>query len=99
MTFMYLQIRTDKEGKLHAVVTNDGNLRSLGTANSRVAGWNAPVGAFQIDSFDGLDAIQTEDLITEVYKRYSTKELLRSAQIRMTGQEILDLLRERLREP
>jgi len=96
MTFMYLHLRTDKDGKIHATVMSHGALTfsSLGGPNSQAS--HGPFAVFRIEGFDGLENVDERLLMQELFRRYTTKELLQQLQINMTTRELIELLSDRL---
>lgn len=96
MTFMYLHLRTDKEGRVFASVKNQGapTVSSIGGPNSRPS--HGPFAVLQIDGFDSLEHVDNDEYIRELFRRFTTKEIARRMQIHMTTKELLDLLSDRL---
>lgn len=95
MTFMYLMLKNTENG-IAVTVVNDGVVpSSLGSANSR---WSVgrPFAIYAIDSFDGLEAISTKDLLVEIQQRLSPQELRNRLKWEITTEELLEMLRERL---
>lgn len=97
MAFMYLHL-TAKDDGVHAEVRNSGELKfsSLGTPSGQRSDY--PFSVMRIESFTGLSAINEELLLTEILRRYSTKELLHSFGLEFTNEELVALLKDRLRE-
>lgn len=97
MSFMYLSLWTDKEGKAVAKLQNHGALQfsSLGGPNSRRT--DHPFAVFQIDTFQGIEALDDGELVKELLRRFTTKEILQRLQIHLTSDEILRLLSDRLK--
>jgi len=96
MTFMYLSIRPDKEGKLHVRLQDNGSFKvhSLGGPNSRMT-HDAEI-IMRVEGFDGLDALADKDLVSELLRRFTTKELLQRLQIRLSNEELLQLVADRV---
>ena len=100
MTFMYLVLHTEDE-KIHAKVVSRGSLQfsSLGGPNSRswVGPGPAPFAVLQIEAFDGLESVQDADLLGEIMRRKSTKELQDWLIPRIPTDELFELLRKRVK--
>jgi hypothetical protein len=96
MTFMYLHLMTDQYGKVHASVKNNGALTfsSLGGPDSQ--GSHGPFAVFKIEDFDGIENIDNENLLNELLRRFTVRQLIQYIQIHMSTKEILELLSERL---
>jgi hypothetical protein len=96
MSFMYLHLSTSASGGIHALVQNQGVLKvtSLGGPNSQLS--NQPFAVFRIESFDGLEHLSDNELVDEILRRFTTKELLQKLQIHLTSKELLELLVNRL---
>lgn len=92
--FMYLHVSCDKEGRTRAQLKNDGELRTLGSSCSRAT--YAPVAVFRIDSFTGLDAVGTDDLLGELQRRFSATALMARVAGHLTNGELLDMVRRRM---
>jgi hypothetical protein len=95
--FMYLHLRTDRDGKIHAEVKSHGALgfSSLGGPTSKRS--DLPFAVFEIDDFTGLGAIDEDSLFAELFRRVSTKELLRRIGCEFTNSELIEMLQERMR--
>lgn len=97
MTFMYLHIRADGDGKVVAEVRTTGELRTLGSSNTRIGvGTTLPIMVARIDEFVGLENIDTDDLFAELFSRLSTKEMMDRIRFQLSDGEVLELLRQRL---
>ena len=97
--FMYLHLSTDEDGKVHATVQNHGTLKvgSLGGPTSQPS--SGPFAVFKIESLEGADFLSDETLITLLFGRFTTKELMVRLQLNLSTDELLDILRERLKRP
>lgn len=95
--FMYLRLDTDENGKVHATVLNQGSLpfSSLGGPNSQRS--DGPFSVMKIHSFLGLENIDENDLLQEVFRRYTTKELIDHLIPRFTKDELLGMIRDRMK--
>jgi hypothetical protein len=93
--FMYLQLKS-VGGKIHATVVPHGMLEyaSLGSRNSRLT--DAPFATFQIDAFDRLEVITDNELMQEVFRRFTSKDLLQRLEIHLTARELIDMLLARV---
>lgn len=97
MSFMYLHIRTAPEGHVVASVKTNGDLKSLGSANTRIGvGTDLPIMVVRIDEFDGIDNIDTDDLFTELFSRLSTKEMMDRVRFTLSDDELVNMLRQRI---
>lgn len=96
MSFMYLHLRTI-EGKIHATVKVHGDLvrQSVGHQNTQFT--NGPFAVFQVHEFDGFENLSDKDLIEELFRRFSSMELLQRLQLRLTADDIMAILRDRLK--
>jgi hypothetical protein len=92
MSFMYLDLRVNKEGKIRARVRPNGELkaRSIGTANARMT--DSPFAVFQIEEFEGLEVISDQDLLDELLSRHGHEGLCRILALRLSPQELLKRL-------
>jgi hypothetical protein len=100
MSFMYLEIWTKAESgvscKVSAKVLKDSNWKhGLGTDIYRLS--HQPIAIFAIDSFDGLENIDSDELWTELFRRMTTKELAKKFGITLTFDELLAELKLRNR--
>jgi hypothetical protein len=93
---MYLALDVREDG-IFASVKNDGNFKyaSLGTANTQLA--HAPAAVMRIQAFDGIDCITDEQIIAELMRRFSTKDIIRILGIRLSSEDLLRLLELRLK--
>lgn len=96
MPFMYLHLFAGHDGKLRAEIKNHGSFNTLGTGSSQMS--QAPSAVFRLEAFLGIECIEERDLLNELMKRYTTKELMRRFSLEFSDQELLDMLRERLRD-
>lgn len=95
--FMYLHLRVGSNGEIHAEVKNSGELTfsSLGGPSGQRSDY--PFSVMRIERFDGLSAINEEQLLAEILRRYSTKELLHHLGLEFTDDELVTLVKDRLR--
>ena len=103
MSFMYLHLtwagkRQSAPGTLgegvYAKVTNDGAIKTIGTENSR---WGSPFAVFQLNGFEGLDAIGTEFLWAALEGRDQWKDLKNKVINELSNEELSQILAERLK--
>lgn len=92
MAFMYLHLFSDG-GKIRAQIRNDGKISSLGGPHSRDS--HAPFSVMRIEGFAGIECIDDRQLIDELLRRYSSKQLFDKLQFELTNLELLDILRRR----
>lgn len=97
MPFMYLHLHTDDDG-INAEVKNSGELSfsSLGGASSQRS--DRPFAVFRIASFSGLSAVDEVQLLDELMRRMTTKELMRHFSLSFTTDELLEMLRTRIKD-
>lgn len=101
MSFMYLHLRYGKDANgmfdgVYAKIEAQGKLKfeSLGTQTSRWS--NRPLAVFQIMGFDGLENIETNGLLEELYRRFDTPvELAERIKHRFTTAELFEILQAR----
>lgn len=100
MSFMYLHLRYVESGTVfgsgvRASVETTGDLKSLGTSTSR---WSdQPFAVFAIEGFDGLDNISTDDLLARLLERMGAAELQQRLKWKFTTDELIELLRSKIR--
>jgi hypothetical protein len=96
MGFMYLHLKSDDQGKIHATVQPDGTLPfvTLGSENTRWSG--RPFAVFQIESFQGLTSIDTRDLELEVINRLGEDGLRSRLASELSTNDLLGMLRDRI---
>lgn len=97
MTFMYLHLRSDKEGKVHARIQPSGEMKfsSLGGPNSQQT--NMPFAVMRIEAFDGLEHIADGELLAELLRRQSATATLRSLAASMSNDDLLRMIEQRLK--
>lgn len=100
MAFMYLHLRYAHNERgygsgVRASVRTDGNLRSLGTENSRFT--EQPFAVFALSEFDGLENVETGTLIELLLQRMSASDLLKQLKYKLTFDELIELLRSSTR--
>jgi hypothetical protein len=95
MSFTYLHLFAD-EGDIYAEVRNSGELTfsSLGGPNSRPS--KRPFAVFALEEFTGLSAIPDRQLLDELFRRYTTKEIASRLNLTLSTDELIELLRQRL---
>jgi hypothetical protein len=93
---MYLHLRVNDQGSIKATIKNDGDLGTLGTSSSQNS--RAPFAVFRIEEFDGIEALDDRALMDEVFRRFSTKDMMTRLQINLTDAEIIAMIRDRLKE-
>lgn len=96
MPFMYLHLRADKERQIHATVKSQGEMKThhLGTENSR---WSSsPFAVFQLESFDGIECIDTDELVAELRRRMTPKQLMQRIEFQFTSEELLEMVAKRM---
>lgn len=97
MGFVYLHLRTDKYGNVHAAVKDDGRLHdtTLGSANSQLT--HGPFAVFKIEGFTGLEYLADDDLERELVRRLGPDRLSRRLAASLSTAGLLALLSERVK--
>lgn len=82
------------EVKNNGSLASNGAIKSLGTKSSQNS--HDPFAVFKISEFTGLDAIETDQLWSELQGRLEHDDIKQHFLRRASAQELLDLLRGRL---
>ena len=94
MSFMYLHLKTEKDGNVLAEVKTEGKPPSLGSANSRPS--YGPFAVFRIDEFRGLENIDLDDLLAEVRQRLTPAQALTRLAGSIPDDDLVSMIRERM---
>ena len=97
MSFMYLELSVDPEdhGGIRAAVKKYGKLnRSVGSENSRMT--HGPFAVFAIDGFDGLENIDTEELLRELTDRLSAERIIELMGVQLPKEVLLREVERRI---
>lgn len=96
MPFMYLHLTVDQStGGVDAEIRNEGQINSLGGPHSRSMA--IPFAVFQVQNFTGIDCISDSEIMAEIMRRFTTRELFQKLRLKFTNGELLEMMAGRLR--